>query len=259
MSTYKVLITGGSKGIGLEIAKRLSKDDKISVIHILGSSNEINRVSRDLNKNNNKIVHHKVDLSNRKIVNEFCKILNELDEKPNVIINAAGILGEHGNFSSLDYKDYDKVFNINFLSSLKIISCLLEDMKKNNFGRIINFAGGGAAYPYPEFMPYSLSKVAVVRMTENIAKELEEGGYDNIFANVIAPGAVETDMLKELIKKGGYVKTKVNIEEPVNLVNFLIFNENNKINGKFIHSRDDYVNIDFNINDDLFTLRRIED
>tara|TARA_E500000178_G_C16974003_1_gene732408 strand:+ start:56 stop:832 length:777 start_codon:yes stop_codon:yes gene_type:complete len=255
----KVILTGASRGIGNAIATHLITKKLVKEIHLVGSSNKIFDVFdkyKDLE--NISIIPNVVDLGDPENVTEFCNQLGTLKSKPNAIINCAGILGPNGLFDSLNCKSYEKVFNINVFAPLMLISALSSDMKYNNFGRIINFAGGGAAYSYPNFMPYSLSKVSVVRMTENIAKEFSDNGYENILSNVIAPGAVETDMLKAVRKSGGFVKTTVDISEPVRLVEFLLLNENKEINGKFIHSRDAYNDIDFDKNNDFLCLRRID-
>ena len=137
-----------------------------------------------------------------------------------------------------------------------MIKLLMPFFKIQKFGRVVNFGGGGAAYPYSNFLPYALSKVSVIRMTETIAQELEEEGFTNILINSIAPGAVKTQMLKQVQKYGGEVKTTVDVNEPVKLVNFLLFNDNEKINGKFIHSRDDYNDSSIFENPESFTLEK---
>ena len=259
LMNLKVIVTGASRGIGNSVVNHLIDNKLVKEIHLIASTKKVIEIFNEhSNCSDIHIIPHIVNFSDSENVIEFCKELKSMKSKPNAIINCAGVLGDHGSFNTLDYKSYEKVFNINLFAPIMLISALSEDMKSNNFGRIINFAGGGAAYAYPNFMPYSLSKVSVVRMTENIAKEFSDAGYDNILCNVIAPGAVETDMLEEVRKRGGFVKTTVDISEPVKLVEFLLLNENQEINGKFIHSRDSYDDIDFNKEDDLYCLRRID-
>jgi len=255
----KAIVTGASRGIGNSVADHLIKNKLVKEIHLVASTNKVFEMSHEYKKSSTiKIVPHSVNFQDSENVNDFCNELKSMESKPNAIINCAGILGNHGFFDSLNYESYQKVLNVNLLAPLMLITALSNEMKNHNFGRIINFAGGGAAYAYPNFMPYSLSKVSVVRMTENIAREFSDANYDNILCNVIAPGAVKTDMLNEVIKRGGFIKTTVDISEPVKLVEFLLLNKNKEINGKFIHSRDSYNDIDYDKNNDLFCLRRID-
>ena len=139
-----------------------------------------------------------------------------------------------------------------------MINACLPFFKESRSGRIVNFGGGGAAYAYPDFLPYALSKVSIIRMTENMASELKIEGFKDIFVNSIAPGAVKTQMLEEVLSKGGIVKTTVDISEPIALIKFLILNNNPNINGRFIHSRDDYNDIELFDDPENLMLRRIE-
>ena len=124
--------------------------------------------------------------------------------------------------------------------------------------KIINFAGGGAAYSYPKFLPYALSKVAVVRLTETLADEFKDLGYEKADINCVAPGAVKTKMLEEVISSGGLVKTTVSIDEPTNLVKFLLSKESDGITGRFIHSRDNYTDGSLFVDNENLKLRRRE-
>jgi hypothetical protein len=103
-----------------------------------------------------------------------------------------------------------------------------------------------------------LTKVATVRAAENIGMEFEKLGIDASIV-AIAPGAVDTDTLKVVIDNGGYIKTRTDISEPTNFVcNFLQDKiPSKKINGKFVHVRDDINSADFS-NKELFTLRRVQ-
>ena len=120
------------------------------------------------------------------------------------------------------------------------------------------FGGGGAAYGYPDFFSYSISKVAVIRSVENIGQEFIK---DKLNASIVAlaPGAIDTDMLKKVIANGGYIKTITDISEPITFINkFLLDIINSRLlNGRFIHVRDDLDKL-LEKKKDMFMLRRIE-
>ena len=124
--------------------------------------------------------------------------------------------------------------------------------------RIAFMAGGGAAFAYPEFSGYALSKVATVRAAENLSIELSKFHPDSSVIS-IAPGAVATDILAKVIKHGGEVRTKTDISEPTNFVYKFLNDEFNakELDGKFLHVRDDLESTDFS-NKDIFKLRRIQ-
>jgi NAD(P)-dependent dehydrogenase (short-subunit alcohol dehydrogenase family) len=126
--------------------------------------------------------------------------------------------------------------------------------------RAVFLAGGGAAYGYPEFSGYALSKVATVRAVENLGLEFIRKEFD---ASVVAlaPGAVATDMLASVIADGGSVKTRTDIREPTQFVKRFVTGvlDAAALNGRFIHVRDAISGKDFSTaKSDLFRLRRIE-
>ena len=164
----------------------------------------------------------------------------------NIILCAAQI----GTHNSICTAELSKLYNINVLSNLNVIEASFSLAGKR---RIVWFAGGGAAFAYPEFFGYSLSKVAVVRAVENLAVGYM-GKEDSIIA--LAPGAVETDMLKTVIESGAEIGTKTDISEPVNFVRKFITDEMDSLslNGMFLHVRDDVTRR----KKDIYKLRRIE-
>jgi len=200
-----------------------------------------------------KISSEDVDFKNYNKVKSFisqlltyCTDITQL----NLILCAAQI----GTSNEIDLRNIDKLYRINVIGNLAVIQAAIEVECKL---RIVWFAGGGAAFPYPEFFGYSLSKVAVVRAVENLSKILSEGS--SIIA--LAPGAVQTDMLKTVEESGAEIRTRTDISEPVNFVRKFITDQFDSLslNGMFLHVRDvipDHTPIEGK--KDLFKLRRIE-
>jgi len=130
-------------------------------------------------------------------------------------------------------------------------------MIRNNYGRIIFLAGGGAAYGYPIFSAYALSKTAIVRQVENTAMEFANK-IDDFSIIALAPGAIETEMLRKVRAAGAKIKTTADISEPVEFIDrFLRMDRNNatKLSGKFIHVRDNLESEDL---PEKWLLRRIQ-
>ena len=96
---------------------------------------------------------------------------------------------------------------------------------------------------------------------ENLS-ELLKNYFDDFSIIALAPGAVDTDMLKKVVANGGFIKTKTDISEPVNFVKSFISDEipSVKMNGMFVHVRDTFDSISKEIESkpDLFKLRRIQ-
>ena len=172
----------------------------------------------------------------------------------------ASKIGNFGGIVDADFKDWENLYRINVLGNLSILQNILKFSDINTFIRVIFFGGGGAAYGYPDFSGYSLSKVAVVRAVENIGIEFKKD-YKNASIIALAPGAVNTDMLAIVESHGGEVKTRTSIDEPTNFVFDFILDKipSTKLNGCFVHVRDDcgkYFQESLEANH--FKLRRID-
>jgi len=219
------IISGASRGIGKAIKDSLPLDHFVI---------EIN------SRNCNLIDYGNVE----NYVDKFYAQLRDADQI-NVILCASQI----GSAFNTSVKECNDLFKINVLGNFTIIKGIYDYPATK---RIVWFAGGGAAFPMPEFFGYSLSKVAVVRAVENLSTML--GKEDSIIA--LAPGAVDTDMLKTVKDAGVAIRTHTDMSEPVNFVRKFITDEidSKKYNGFFLHVRDDLSTFD----GVKFKLRRTE-
>lgn len=253
-----LIITGASKGIGRNIANN-SFDICKNMIAISSSAKVYN-----VGYKQNNVIPLQLDLSNYKYVeSEVFKSVNLINKLSPIkslgIVLAGAKLGNNGGVLSSELDDWEHSYKCNVLGNLSIIRACRRLFSPEIQSRIVFFGGGGAAFANPEFSGYSLSKVSVVRAVENLALDFEK-----IKANAsiiaLAPGAVETDMLNEVIKYGGNVRTKTDISEPTNFTIKFITDQFNskKLNGKFLHVRDDIDSIESQENNDLCKLRRIQ-
>ena len=107
------------------------------------------------------------------------------------LINNAAIQGPGGKLHELDFSQIETTLQTNLLAPIRLSQLVLPHFEKQNSGMILNLSGGGATAPRAFFAPYALSKVAVVRLTENLAQE-----YPNLRFYAIAPGAMKTAMMQ---------------------------------------------------------------
>ncbi len=154
------------------------------------------------------------------------------------IVCAAGTLGQRGGIENSDLTDWGRTFATNVLGNFAVIQGLLPRMLEAGYGRIVTIAGGGAAYAYPLFSGYALSKTAVVRATENLQAELRDRG--DFLTVCLAPGAMETEMLAQVRAAGAEVKTTVALREPVDFITEFISSEKCGFSGRFVHVRDEW-------------------
>ena len=270
-----VLVTGASKGLGYEIAKYFLKFGSNLMIC---SRNyiQIKKAYEKLNKiknKNQKIFYSVTDVSSFDQVKKLIKTTIDKFKKIDVLVNNAGIYGPMGNFEKVNWNEWVKAIQINLFGSILLCRAVMPYFKKKNKGKIIQLSGGGAASPLPLISSYAVSKAAIVRFVENLSEEVKN--Y-NIDINAVAPGPLNTDMLKEVLKAGprkvGKVfynkslKQKETGGTPLNkvceLILFLGSKYSDGIRGKLISALwDDWRNwINYKEllqNSDAYTLRRI--
>jgi 3-oxoacyl-[acyl-carrier protein] reductase len=122
----------------------------------------------------------------------------ELDN-PCVLVNNAGVYGPFGLIEDNDWSEWVKAIEINLFGTILMCRAFLPHMRAARYGKIINLSGGGATAPLPRVSSYAASKAAVVRFTETLAEETRGAGID---ANAIAPGALNTRLMDDLIAAG---------------------------------------------------------
>ena len=116
-----------------------------------------------------------------------------------VLVNNAGIYGPMGTMEEVDWADWQRTFDINLHGSVLMARAVLPAMKAQRAGKIVQVSGGGATNPMPRLIAYAASKAAVVRFAESLALEVRDFGID---VNSMAPGALNTAMLDEVLKAG---------------------------------------------------------
>ena len=220
MKRKTALITGSSRGIGKSIKESLSKDG----INIINPSRDI------------------LDLSSPKSIDEF---LSQLTTHIDIVINNAGILkvGQHDEIST---DDFHEVFQVNVVAPFKLISGLVEGMKHQKFGRIVNISSIWGQKSKEGRTLYSSSKAALDALTRSLA--IEFAAY-NILINSVAPGYIETDMLKQYNTEKELLKIKDTIPmkrfgkkiEIAELVKFLCSENNSYITGQILTIDGGYV------------------
>ena len=252
-----VIITGAGRGLGRAIALRFGAAH-IPVLCIARTDRATS--TRDEIIASGGIAEScELDLAHSQSVEDH--ISRWISERPYNrigVVLAAGALGDGGGLVEADLADWSRTFNTNVIGNLAVVRALLPRMLAAKFGRIVTFAGGGAAYAYPLFSAYAISKAAMVRATENLDVELKDRGD---FSTVcLAPGAMETSMLQQVRAAGGEVRTVVPMEEAVTFVWEFLQATNCAFSGRFVHVRDDWRSWLGSrvLEDDRWLLRRVE-
>lgn len=118
---------------------------------------------------------------------------------PTILVNNAAVQGPIGPLWENDSQRWRRTLETNLVVPAELCAHVIPMMKNTHYGKIINMSGGGATGPRPNFSAYAASKAALVRLTEVIAAETDGTGID---CNAIAPGAMNTSMLDEVLSAG---------------------------------------------------------
>ena len=265
------IITGGSGGIGRAVASAFAKEGSNMVLTSRTRS-QLEEVRNDLGNYSSIIEVFETDVSNPKHVNRLIAFALERFSTIDILVNCAGIYGPIGLITDIDCDKWIETVNINLYGTFLCMKAVLPTMIKNRKGKIINFSGGGATSPFPRFSAYAASKAAVVRLTETIAEEVKE--Y-NIDVNAIAPGAVNTRLLDQVLRAGEAagkdflekaIRQKreggIPPEKAAALAVFLASSKSDGLTGRLISAVwDDWEEMSKRIPDimpsDLYTLRRV--
>jgi 3-oxoacyl-[acyl-carrier protein] reductase len=255
----RVLITGGSRGIGFEVARDFANSGH--KLWLAATTDKVHQAARQIGPNHRA---SRVDVSDPKSVDSLFSEIRSEWQGLDAVIHAAAELGQTGNFWQLDSEPFTHTLCVNSAGSFFIakafVQLWLEAASQNSShrGKIVFFAGGGAGYGYPHFLPYGTSKAAAVRMCETMAMELD-AAHLPIDVNIIAPGANETSMLAAVRAAGGEVRTVVPFSKPIALCRWLISSGSDGISGRFIHVNDPYPTLSpASLRAEALKLRRID-
>ena len=226
-----VLVTGASRGIGLEVAKLFSKEG----YKVIGTSRGDFNLGDLIGDSSAMSVQ--LDLMSKESINDLFEDLKSKDTLPSVLINNAGITKDQL-FLRMKDKDWDEVIETNLNGLFRVTKAFIKPMVKNKFGRVINISSVAGLMGNSGQVNYSSSKSAMVGFSRSLAKEL---GSRNITSNVVAPGFIETDMTTFLnddekveVSKNIPMKRFGTVEDVAKCIVFLASDKANYITGQII-------------------------
>jgi len=194
----QVLVTGASRGLGAVIAETLVREGASVLL-----------VARNLQRLEAKAVQLRTYLApGQRILIAACDLEDHsaiarlaehaLADFPDLdaLVSNAGIIGPMGPLEENDWAVWQRVIAVNLLGTVGLCRALMPHFRQRRDGRIVVLSGGGATAPMPYFSAYAASKAAVVRFAETLAAEVTDAG---ITVNAVAPGALDTDMTREIL------------------------------------------------------------
>jgi 3-oxoacyl-[acyl-carrier protein] reductase len=263
----RVLVTGGSMGIGREVCRALARHGARAVVIARGQAG-IDETLGSLDASGHQGIA--LDVSD---AGAWEAAGPQIDEGGPLhgLVTAAGILGPIGALEELSPSELSTTIAVNLLGTMFALRFALPRLASAG-GRAVTFSGGGGTAPLPRYDAYAASKAAVVRLTENVAR----GGEVEI--NSVAPGFVITRMHEETLRAGAEAAGPEYLErtqeqiasggfpagEAAELVCFLLSEQAGGISGRLLSAqwdpwRDSGFRARLRSDATLATLRRIDD
>lgn len=195
------VITGASEGLGRAIALAYAtagagvllcartearlEDARAEVTAVARAGQRVDAIAADISK------PEEVERVKRFALGVFPRV--------HVLVNNAGVYGPIGPLEEVEWTAWVRAIEINLFGSVLMARAFLPHFEEHRYGKIVQLSGGGATNPLPRLTAYAASKAAVVRFAESLALEVEGSGVD---VNAIAPGALNTRMMDELLAAG---------------------------------------------------------
>jgi NAD(P)-dependent dehydrogenase (short-subunit alcohol dehydrogenase family) len=267
------LITGASQGLGREIARTCVREGA-NVLLCARNDNALRELGSELRGGTEqRVLVQTLDVRNESQVDAaFSRASTEFGHLDGVV-NNAGIWGPKGPVGDVSWKEWRAAIETNLFGVVLCCRAGLPLLGAARRGKIVNLSGGGATAPTPFVSAYAASKAAVVRFTETLAGEIAESGID---VNALAPGALNTSMLDEILDAGAdkvgtamyerALKQKAeggaSLERAAQCCAFLLSNESDGITGRLISAVwDPWPSLPAHRGEiaksDVYTLRRI--
>lgn len=193
-----VLVTGGSRGIGQAIALACAQKG-MRLALCARTAQDLEETQALLERaTGTKPLIASVDLSDGASITDFVDRTEREAGPVHGLVCAAGILGVVGGFDEGSFDEWEQAIRVNLFGAARCVRAVLPGMKQRRAGRVILFSGGGQG-PLPRRTSYAASKGAIWRLTESLGAEVAPFG---VYVNAIAPGAVNTRFLNDLIAAG---------------------------------------------------------
>jgi NAD(P)-dependent dehydrogenase (short-subunit alcohol dehydrogenase family) len=275
LTDRSAIITGANQGLGKAIAAEFVRAG--AGVLLTARSEDLLRQVRDelkpLARPGRPVEILRADVSKADDCAATVRRAAELFPDLAVLVNNAGVYGPKGAIEDVEWDEWVRAMEINLFGTVLMCREMIPVLRRRGYGKIINLSGGGATAPLPKISAYAASKAAVVRMTDTLAEELKDAKVD---VNAIAPGALNTRLLDEVLEAGPEKVGKAFYERSLKqqkeggapldkgaqLAVFLASKQSDGITGRLLSAVwDDWANLPSKreqlARGDVYTLRRI--
>ena len=192
-----VLITGGSRGLGLVMAREFAREGARLVL-CARDEQELQQARTDIKRFSVDVMTVSCDVTNAGAVNEMIASVNDRFGAVDVLVNNAGVI-QVGPLEVMTKEDFEHAMQAHFWGPLNTIMAVLPSMRQKKSGRIVNISSIGGKVGVPHLVPYSASKFALVGLSKGLRAELSK---DGISVTTVCPGLMRTGSPRNAEFKG---------------------------------------------------------
>ena len=226
-----IIITGGTRGIGKQIAEDLFNLE--ANIIITGTGHKLNNSL--FSDNFNRVKYFQVDFTKNDESNSFVEFISDLDSIYGLVNNAG--INVLNSISNLNYSDWTNMVNVNLTTPLMLMSAVSKKMISSNIGRIVNISSIFGVISKEKRVAYSATKSGLHGMSQGVSNDLAKF---NILVNSISPGFINTDLTQKNLSEEQQFELKKIIpmhrlgeaKEISNLAIYLLSEYNSYITGQ---------------------------
>lgn len=195
------IISGANQGLGYEIARHFLQAGANVMIcaRNVGKLTSAQQSLAQYVQAGQQLLAQPADVSSPAQMQALMQASLDVFGKVDILVANAGIYGTKGPIEEIDWEEWSQAIDINLKGVVLQCRAVLPHMKQNRYGKIIILSGGGATKPMPNLSAYAASKAAVVRFAETLAEEVADWKID---VNTVAPGALNTRLLEEVLEAG---------------------------------------------------------
>lgn len=191
------MITGGSRGLGLVLAREFAREGARLAI-LARDADELERARAELANSGADVIAVQCDITDQEQVEKAVRAILEAFGRIDVLINNAGVI-QVGPFENMTIEDFDQAMRSHFWGPLYTTLAVLPEMWRRRGGRIVNIASIGGKISSPHLLPYNASKFALTGLSEGLRAELAK---DGILVTTVIPGLMRTGSPPNAFFKG---------------------------------------------------------
>lgn len=195
------IVTGGSRGLGLVLARQLV-DEGVRVAICARTEADLDAAQRELEARGGQVLAVACDVRDELQVESMVEQVMERFGTVDLLFNVAGII-QVGPLDAMTREDFETAMQTNCWGTLNTVLAVLPEMRRKAWGRIVNVASLGGKRAVPHMLPYSTSKFAVVGLSNGLRTELMK---DGIFVTTACPSLMRTGSPRNAIFKGQHVQ-----------------------------------------------------